>query len=60
MDMTLVDVTTLPPSLAQPGMEVILFGDAPRIEDLARAAGTIPYEIIARIPPRVHREQRGG
>jgi alanine racemase len=41
-------------------MEVILFGDAPRIEDLARAAGTIPYEIIARIPPRVHREQRGG
>ena len=60
MDMTLVDVTSLPPQLAQPGIEVVLFGETPRLEDVARAAGTIPYEIITRIPPRVHREQRGG
>ncbi len=59
MDMTLVDVTHIPAHLVPIGAEVILFGDNPRIEDLAAAAGTIPYELIARIPARVHREQRG-
>ena len=44
----------------QLGDEVVLFGDPergePSVEDWAVAAGTISYEIITRIGPRVHRE----
>lgn len=52
MDMTMLDVTDLPCS---EGDEVQLFGDAPTLGELAVAAGTIPYEIIAGISQRVHR-----
>lgn len=58
MDMTLVDVTQI--SGAQVGDSVELFGRQLPIEELASAAGTIPYEILSRIPMRVLREQRGG
>jgi alanine racemase len=41
------------------GDEVVLFGSAargePTAEDWAVAAGTIGYEIITRLGPRVHR-----
>ena len=57
MDMTLVDVTSLPDT--SPGDEAILFGIHPRIEDVAAAAGTIPYELLTRIPARVARVHRG-
>jgi alanine racemase len=58
MDMTLVDVTHIPHASA--GDETILFGTSPRIEDVAAAADTIPYELLTRIPARVQRVQRGG
>ena len=58
MDMVMVDVTNIP--LAQEGDEVEVFGSEQRIEDFAANAGTIPYEILTRIPSRVQREQRGG
>lgn len=52
MDMTMLDVTNLP---CEEGDEVQLFGDAPTLSQLAIAASTIPYEIIAGISQRVHR-----
>jgi alanine racemase len=57
MDQFVLDVGDLDVSL---GDEVVLFGDPergePSVEDWAEAAGTISYEIITRIGPRVHRE----
>lgn len=57
MDQFVLDVMDLDVKL---GDEVVLFGDPsrgePSVEDWADAAGTIAYEIITRIGPRVHRE----
>ncbi len=57
MDMLMLDVTDIPE--AQAGDEVVLIGRqgavTSSVEDLARAAGTIPYEILVRISPRVRR-----
>jgi alanine racemase len=57
MDQFVLDVGNLDVQL---GDEVVLFGDPergePSVEDWAIAAGTISYEIITRIGPRVHRE----
>jgi alanine racemase len=57
MDQFVLDVGDLDVRL---GDEVVLFGDPergePSVEDWAQAAGTISYEIITRIGPRVHRE----
>ena len=48
---------------AREGDEVVLFGSAargePTAEDWARAAGTIGYEIITRLGPRIHRTHVG-
>jgi alanine racemase len=49
---------------AQPGDEVVLFGDPargePAAEQWAMAAGTIGYEIITRLGPRIERTWVGG
>lgn len=52
MDMCMIDVTGIS---CQPGDEVEVFGDNPSITDLAHAANTIPYEILASISSRVKR-----
>lgn len=52
MDMTMLDVTHID---CNEGDEVVLFGDAPTLHEVAGAAGTIPYELIAGISQRVHR-----
>ena len=56
MDLTLVDATE---AGAAPGDRVVLMGrvgaDAVTAWDLARAAGTIPWEILCGIGPRVPR-----
>jgi alanine racemase len=53
MDMTMIDVT------AETGItiddEVLVFGKGHSIVDVARAAGTIPYEIMTGISQRVPR-----
>lgn len=57
MDVTSLDVTDLSPPAA-PGDEVTVFGPAshePSLNELARLAGTIPYEILARLSPRIRR-----
>jgi len=53
MDLIMIDITDLPS--AQVGDEVIIFGPSLPIEDLAIAAGTIPYEVLSRISSRVQR-----
>lgn len=61
MDLTLIDVTDVP--LVSEGDEVVLIGrqgaEEIRVEDLARLAQTIPYEILSRIGPRVPRVYLG-
>jgi len=52
MDMTMVDVTN---TGAVEGDAVIVFGEEPAIEDLARWSHTIPYEILTNISQRVKR-----
>ena len=52
MDMTMVDVTGLE---VEEGDEVEVFGRHLPVEEVAAAAGTISYEILAAIPQRVRR-----
>ena len=58
MDQFVVDVGYHPVAV---GDEVVLFGDptlgAPAADDWASAAGTINYEVVTRIGPRVPRRQ---
>jgi len=53
MDMCMVDVTHIPQ--AQEGDEVVIFGQEPKVEELATALQTIPYEVLTGISPRVRR-----
>jgi alanine racemase len=52
MDMTMIDVTGLRVS---EGDEVELFGKNLPVSEVARLAGTIPYEVLTSIPERVKR-----
>ena len=58
MDMTMLDVTDIPGARA--GDEVIVFGPGLGADEVARQAGTIPYEILTSISPRVRRVFLGG
>jgi alanine racemase len=56
MDMITVDLTPIPS--AQPGSEVTLWGEGPRgarlpIDEVAQAAGTLGYELMCALAPRV-------
>ena len=53
MDMCMLDVSAVPDVAV--GDSVVIFGGCPRVEDLAKAAGTISYEILTGIGPRVVR-----
>jgi len=57
MDMVMLDVTEVPG--VKQGDEVVIIGESGderiRVEDLARACGTIAYEILCGIGPRVER-----
>ena len=52
MDMVTVDATGLE---VHPGDRMTLWGERPRIDDVAAQASTIPYELLTRIGPRVQR-----
>ncbi|NPA43143.1 MAG: alanine racemase [Chlorobi bacterium] len=54
MDMITVDVTAVPG--VEPGESAVLIGDDPSAAELARRAGTIPYDILASLTARVRRE----
>ncbi|WP_423737194.1 bifunctional UDP-N-acetylmuramoyl-tripeptide:D-alanyl-D-alanine ligase/alanine racemase [Chitinophaga caseinilytica] len=53
MDMLMLDVTGIP-DVAE-GDEVIVFGEGLPVENVAKWAGTIPYEILTGISQRVKR-----
>ncbi len=53
MDMTMVDVTDI--AGLQEGEEVLVFGKGLSVSELARWAGTIPYDIMTGISQRVKR-----
>jgi alanine racemase len=54
MDMLTVDVTSL--QEVAPGDPVVLWGDGVPVEEIARHAGTIPYELICSVSQRVRHE----
>lgn len=57
MDVTTIDVTSVTGPV-EPGEEVVVFGPEPgepSLLELANLAGTIPYELLTRISPRVRR-----
>ncbi|MGB8650568.1 MAG: alanine racemase [Mycobacteriales bacterium] len=56
MDQLVVDVGD---DDVRPGDEVVLFGEHPTAQDWAAAVGTIDYEIVTRIGPRVPRAYVG-
>lgn len=53
MDMCMVDITDLPE--VQVGDEVEIFGDEQSVDVLAETAGTISYELLCAVSPRVPR-----
>lgn len=53
MDMCMVDITDLPE--VQVGDEVEIFGDLQSVDTLAELAGTISYELLCAVSPRVPR-----
>lgn len=53
MDMITVDLASLPD--AQVGSEVELWGETVSVDEVAHAAGTIGYELLCAVSPRVPR-----
>jgi alanine racemase len=57
MDHVMVDVTDVP--AVQRGSRATMWGQAPATESVADQAGTIAYELVARVGARVRRRPRG-
>lgn len=60
MDLVSLDVTDVPPDQAKAGALVDLVGPHNPIEEVAANAGTIPYEILTGLGPRLNRVYIGG
>jgi alanine racemase len=60
MDMLTLDVSAVAPEAAYPGAMVELLGDHVRLDEVAAAAGTISYELLARLGARWTRRYDGG
>lgn len=58
MDLITVDVTGVPETLACRGGWVEMMGNRVTVDDLTDRAGTIGYELLARLGTRVHRVYR--
>ena len=58
MDLTAFDVTAVDPA-PRPGEQLCLLGGGVDIDELARAAGTLSYELLTRIGARVQRRYVG-
>jgi alanine racemase len=55
MDLTMFDVTDTAPGAVKPGDWIELFGPNIPIDEAARAAGTISYEVLTSLGKRYHR-----
>jgi alanine racemase len=58
MDMITVDVSTLPD--ARVGSDVVLWGKGLPVDEVARSAGTVGYELLCAVAPRVPFLVEGG
>ena len=58
MDMTMVDISHIPE--AKIGDEITIFNKEHSIELLAKACGTIPYEIMTNLNPRIRKVYEHG
>jgi alanine racemase len=59
MDLIAADITDLPEGSVQRGDYATVLGDGITVDDLARKAGTIGYEILTRLGPRFARSYAG-
>lgn len=59
MDLSLFDVTDLPENAVRPGDYIELFGRHIAIDDVARAGGTIGYEMLTSLGHRYERHYIG-
>jgi alanine racemase len=59
MDLICCDVTAVPRELVRVGAPVEAIGPNVPLDEVAAAAGTIGYEILTRLSPRLKREYRG-
>ncbi len=59
MDLLALDVTKVAPAAARPGRMVDLLGPQHGVDELAREAGTIGYEILTSFGKRYHRTYLG-
>jgi len=57
MDMLTVDLRSQPE--ARVGDPVVLWGEGLPVEEIAEHAGTIPYELLCRVMPRVKVVENG-
>jgi alanine racemase len=55
MDLTTFDATDAPDALVHRGGFVELLGEKTTVDDLARHAGTIGYEVLTSLGRRYHR-----
>ncbi|MFA6267143.1 MAG: alanine racemase [Pseudolabrys sp.] len=58
MDLATIDVTELPEGAVRRGDMVTLIGDDLLLDDVAKGAGTIAYELLTGLGRRFHREYR--
>jgi alanine racemase len=59
MDLAIMDVTGVPPSQCRTGSDVEFFGDTIPVEAAAAAAGTVSYELLTSLGPRIPRRYSG-
>ena len=60
MDTITVDVTHIPPELLAPGVLVDLISASNTVDEVAKRAGTIGYEILTSLGPRYQRNYLDG
>ena len=58
MDSIIIDISALPEGVLKLGSLVEVLGPHQTLEDVARDAGTISYEILTGLGQRYHRQYR--
>jgi alanine racemase len=59
MDLVTLDVSECPPGTAEPGQPATFLGRDLTVDAAAQAAGTVAYEVLTRLGPRVARRYVG-
>jgi alanine racemase len=59
MDLVTLDVSECPPESAEPGQPAMFLGPQLTVDAAAQAAGTVAYEVLTRLGPRIARRYTG-